>query len=528
MSATLPPLPSAPVPHADRVDLRARGASAAPAPATFDSDVATALRNAAKLGLSLVGTWGVALVVRVVLPRQLGPTLFGGFQFADAFTSGIFVLAGLGVETYVRKEVATRREHATDFYGGLLLMRVLLTVVLVAAAVFGLAMAGKPAAVLRLVFVLAVAQFFVVQNATLAALLHAVGRVDGLSVLSVGTKMVWGGGILVGLLAGGGVVSVAVAMLASEAIKMIALEVLVRRHLPLRTRIDLRATAAVLLGSSPFFLASLSHVLSGKLNVTLMSFLTNDTELGWYGAASSVAGIGMMLSPILAWVLLPLTARAESRSPEELTILTRRAMRLVLTAAVPISLLLGLGADVVVRTLFGQAYAPATLSLQVLAPIFVLTYVTIVSSGALVGMGRGWTVTAVLLAALVVSPALNWVLIPRTLAAFGPGGAGAGAALAMLLNEALNAVILTVALGRRAMDGDALRMLGKLGTVCLAVVALDRLLLAPLGLGVARLAADALAYGVLVVAWRAGDHHALLAYIRMMLPRRSRAHATAV
>src|SRR5215212_6526978 len=95
----------------------------AASPSTFDGDVRAASKNALKLGLSLMATWGIALGIRILLPRRLGPELFGAFQFADAITSGLFVLVSLNVETYVRKEVATQRERASDFFGGLMLLQ---------------------------------------------------------------------------------------------------------------------------------------------------------------------------------------------------------------------------------------------------------------------------------------------------------------------------------------------------------------------------------------------------------------------
>jgi O-antigen/teichoic acid export membrane protein len=481
----------------------------------FDAHVLAAVRNTAKLGLSLIGTWGVALVVRIMLPRRLGPALFGAFQFADAFTSGLFIFASLGVETYVRKEVATRREHASDFYGGLLMLRLVLSLILVVAAVTILSQAGKAPFVLRLVLILAITQFFVLQNATHAALLHAVGEVGGLSVLNIASKLIWGAGIIIGLMIGDGVQSVAIAMLISEVLKLVGLEVLSRRHLSLRMKLDVPATLAMLAGSLPFFVGGLSQTLYAKINVSVLSFLTTDTEVGWYGAASSVAGMAMLLSPLLSWVLIPLIARAEASSPEDLAALTRKAMALVLSIAIPVTLMLGLGADLIVDTLFGTAFHASILSLRMMAPVFVFTYVGIVSSATLIGQGRGWLVTIVLSSGLLVSPLLNWLFIPRASFALGPGGAGVGAAAALNLTEASIAVALTILLHKATFDRRTFVMLGKTAVVSLGVVALDRIVLQ--SFGIARLAIDAVAYVVLVVLWKAVDHQALIDLVRRAL-----------
>lgn len=514
-----------PTPSADAPILQS---PSAPSHATshFDSDLLNAVRNTAKLGLSLVGTWGIALVVRILLPRKLGPALFGAFQFADAFTSGLLVFASLGVETYVRKEIATRREHASDFYGGLLVFRTILSAILVVSAVAILSQTGKPPFVLKLVVVLAVTQFIVLQNATHAALLHAVGEVGGLSILNIASKLVWGGGIVIGLRSGGGVESVALAMLISEVLKFVGLELLSRRHLALRIKFDLPATVAVLGGSLPFFVASLSQTLYAKINVSVMSFMASDTEVGWYGGAATIAGMALLLSPLLSWVLIPLIARAAARSAADLAVLARRAMELVLSVAIPVTLLLGLGADIIVHTLFGAAFSASTLSLRMMAPVFLFTYVGIVSSGTLIGQGRGWVVTAVLSLGLVLSPILNWMLIPRGAAAFGPGGAGVGAAAALIITEATIAIVQTLLLRIPAFDSHSLVRLGKTLIVCVTVAALDRYVMA--SFGVIRLVADLVLYLVLVIIWRAVDYRALLDLIRRALLRGESANAPIV
>src|SRR4051794_20126287 len=98
--------------------------SVVPAPALQSggaSDAATALRNAIKLGGSLLATWTVALAVRFQLPRHLGPVRFGDFNFCDSFTAAFFIFLSLGIETYIQKEVSVRPKHASEFFGGVLL-----------------------------------------------------------------------------------------------------------------------------------------------------------------------------------------------------------------------------------------------------------------------------------------------------------------------------------------------------------------------------------------------------------------------
>ena len=475
------------------------------------TDVLQSVRNATTLGLSLLGTWSIALVVRIYLPRHLGPAAFGDFQFADSFTAAAFVLTGLGIETYIRKEVSTRSDHATEFFGGTALARFVISALVMAAALFGLALSGKPVAIRQLVFLLGIAQVLVTLNLTYGALLHAVGRVGGLSMLNVVTKVLWGGGIVISFALGGGVMSVAGAMLASEVVRTAGLAMLTRRHMGLRFRVNLVATRRVIGASLPYYLAMLATTIYSRIDVSIMSYQTTSEEVGWYGAASTLAGMAMLVSPLIGWVLLPLSSRAAARSLEELRTVSRRAMELVLIASLPLTLFMYLAAEVTVRTLFGAPFAPAVLSMRIQAPVFVLVYVAIVSSSLLVRMERGWALTWISVGGMILSPLLNLVLIPMGLRHIGRGGAGAGAATALVISEFATVVAMTALLRGLAFDRRGVTAVAKTVVVCLAVIVLDRLLMP---LGPARLVLDGAAYLAAVVVWGALDVRGLIAFVR--------------
>ena len=470
---------------------------APPASGALAPDTLRSIRNTLALGGSLVATWTVALGVRLVLPRHLGPESFGAFQFADAFTTAFFVVTSLGVETYIRKEVSTRKEHASDFIGGLLVLRVVMSILVIAVMTALMHAAGRPVHIRRLVLFFAAYQFFSGLNETGAALLHAVGAVDGVALLNVGTKLVWGAGILGALWMGAGVEGVAVALAASEALKTGALLLLARRHLDLKLAVDLRRTMAVVSASLPFYLNYLAHTVYGRLDVSLMSFLTSDAEVGWYGAAQNLAGVALLITPLMGWVLLPMFSRAAARSEQDLDRVVRRTLEAVLSAAVPVSLLLGLGADVLIPAVFGRAFGPAAGSLRILAPMFILTYAAMVASTALIRLERGWAVTAISLSGLGANAMLNWFLIPASWDAFGRGGAGVGAAWALVATEAAVTTLMLILLGSRAFDRRSVTTLTKTALACVVVLAVHHSMAS---LGPARIAADALIYVGLVVA----------------------------
>lgn len=484
-------------------------------------DVVVAVKSALTLGTSLLLTWSVALVVRIFLPRYLGPSLFGTFNFADSFCTTFFVFLGLGVDTYIQKEIPIRPAHASDFFGGFILLRLAMSALLFVAMAVVLALTHRPPLVQRVVFIFGVAQMLVALNGNLAALLHASRNVSELAVINVGSKILWSLGMGVSLVLHAGLDGLAAAFLISEVVRAAALLHLTRRYLGIRMEWKPVAVKAVIIASFPFYLSQVANNVYAKIGISLLSILANDTEVGWYSSAFNLAGLSLLVSPLVAAVLLPLLSRAVCRSQAQMFAIMSRAIRVILMVVLPISLMLGLGADVWVKVLFGASFAPATHSLRVLAPMFVLTYVAMVVGTCLVLLGRAWAVTAVSFGALALNLVLNLLLVPRALRALGPGGAGSAAATSVILAELAVMVALVAMVGGRAFDRWSVSSIARAVASCVLVVGIDAVLRP---LGPARLVVDAAAYPALLFslgAVRGEDTH----YLAQRLFRRQDQHA---
>lgn len=337
-----------------------------------------------------------------------------------------------------------------------------------------------------------------------------------MSVLSVMTKITWGAGVLVALFSGAGLVGIALSYVVAEGIKCVFLFVLAKRHLGLVFRVDISATKAMIVSSLPFYLNAFATAGYGKFDVSLLAFFVSAREVGWYAGASAIAGLTLLITPLIGWVLMPTFARAAERSREELFERIRRSTELILVIAIPVSLFVILGAGVFVDFLFGAAFAPAALALRLLAGTFVVTYIAVVYAISLLMLDRAWTLTAISVAGLCVNVALNLLFVRHSIAWFGTGGGGAGAALAMLGTETFVTSAMFSVVGREAFDRRTLVMLGKSLLACAVVLGIDQLL-QPMTW--ARLALDGATYLAIVLATGALRAREMLDVVRAAMRR---------
>jgi O-antigen/teichoic acid export membrane protein len=491
--------------------------------AAIDTDAPSAtllaIRNALKLGGSLIFTWGIALGIRLLVPRYLGPIRFGTLSFADGFSTAAFIVLNLGHEQYIRKEVAVRPRHASDFFGGMFSIRLVMTALVFAGMALVMQLTGRSSEVSRVVFLYGAAQFFVIANASLSAMLHAKGNVGAMSVLAVATKIVWAGGLLAAMATGAGLWAYGASYLASEAIETVVLYRLAQRHLGLTFRVDRAATGAMLLASLPYYLQTFASTAYGKLDVTLLEFMESTEEVGFYGAASALSLLTLLITPLIGWVLMPMLARAVVRSHDEFFEQIRRSLELILTVAIPASMMISLGADFWIHLVFGEAFLPAAPALRIQATVFVLTYVAIIYSIVLVMLDKAWSLTRISIIGLVVNVVLNLALIRPSMSVFGAGGGGAGCAMAMLGTEIVVASLMMGIVGREAFDRRSVVTLSKSLAAYGVVVLVHRGLAS---LGPLRLVVDGALYLTIVLSTGALRLREMLGVAREAIRNRSK------
>ncbi|HVU05894.1 MAG TPA: hypothetical protein VHE30_29295 [Polyangiaceae bacterium] len=474
-------------------------AGAVPArPAVQVNEIAVAIRNAMRLGGSLMLTWSVALIVKFQIPHYLGPIGQGRFGFAEGFATMFFAVIGLGIETYVFREVPVRPAHASDFVGGVFALRGILAVLLLSAMTGTLWITGRTHEVMLASLVFGTAQLLTSLNGTLASVLQSVTHVGRLAIANVLTKVLWGGGLLVGLYLNVPMWMLAAPMAIAELVKLVMLMPAASVAANLRYRIDVRATRDVLVTSFPFLVNTMAVTFGNSLAISALEYIRRDErEVGWFAASQNLSSLAMLLHPLLVWIVMPALSRANARSPEESMAILRRSIEGLIVVIAPITTLISAGSDVFIRLAFGAKYLPANIGLSILSLVFVMTYMNIILSSALLVRGESWMVTAISVVSICALAVLMLVCVPLGRSLFGEGGECAGAAIGVVTSEAGVVVAMVTRFKETPMDRrNLLVLLKSIGISVLVLVTNHQIR----NLGAVRLVLDLGLYVVLALA----------------------------
>ncbi len=390
----------------------------------------TIVRNWSVLAGAQVVSSLIAMVFLVLVSRTLGEVEFGRLYLALTLTAIVGVVVDFGLSQVVTRSVARDRALARPYF-----RRAALIVGALGAGV-GTALAlGYTTEVVSLVLILGLLMVVEAFSQLLGALFQAHEQMLVPAIARVGGNVITLALVVPLLFRGHGAATVAAVIVVAAAARVGFQAIAVRRL----SGFGLAAPAApslrsLLRAGIPFLTANGFALFVARVDVLILGQLAGAAAVGWYGAASRLVEAFYFLPVLLTTATFPVLSRLWSEDKNEFHATVRKTLDLLIVLIVPLSVTFFILAESIVGSLFTlESYGPSVPLLRIQAVSLVLIFVDYLLTCILLATGRERTWIAILGAACLVNPALNFVLIPLTSAAYANGAIGA--ALATLLTE---------------------------------------------------------------------------------------------
>lgn len=455
-------------------------------------------RNVGALAGAQLITWTMTLAWTVVVPRSLGPDGMGIIMGAWAAVGILGIVLGLGTRNYLAREFVVDRDGAPRLLGTAIVLRVALSPLLFGAAIVYGQLAGYGREATLVLYLAAAATIFVQLAEPLQAAFQAIERMKYIAYSEIINKSAQG---LVGIalvLLGFGTVGITGSWAVMAALVVVLNVLWLRGHLRIDFRTNLARVVDVVKKSFPYWAFGVFFLIYLWIDMVMLSLMTRPEVVGWYAVPVRLFQTMMFLPVVISTAWLPPMVRAYEQGPEELRRVARAPVELVLLLGLPIAAGTAIAADPVIGVLYGSAYENAVPVLVILGLCIPLMYTNIILAQVLVAANRQTSWTWAMLAATIVNPLFNFVLIRVTESRYDNGAIGA--ATSLLLTEVVIVTIGFVMIGRAILDGGTIRRCA-LGIG--AAVAMWAVAYAARGLGpVLAFAAGALTFVVLAGALR--------------------------
>ena len=346
--------------------------------------------------------------------RYLGPDRFGVFNYGLALVGLVSLLAELGLESVVRRELIRAPARAAELVAttsGLRLVGGMIAYAVVILAVrFGWIHPGER-------ILLAVLGLTLFQPAFMVADLWFQARLcSQFSVWAQGLALVVGAGIRVALIAtGASLTAFAWAVVIEAGIAGGILAGFARQEgLALRPKaFDFPLARRLLREAWPLLLSGFAVTLYLRIDVIMLRSLVGEAEVGIYAAATRFTEIWYFLPVAMASSVLPALLRARNQGAEAYAIRMQTWYDLNAGLGYVLAVLIALAAPWLVRAAYGAPFAAAgpVLVIHIWSSVFV--FLGVARTQFLVNEGYTRFYFLSTAAGLALNVGLNFVLIPR-------------------------------------------------------------------------------------------------------------------
>lgn len=396
-------------------------------------------RNVFHMMSAQVVTWTVAIASSIVIPRKLGPSLMGQLHLATSIWLIGSILAALGTSRFLQLQIARSQRRGLTLVGPIMVVR---TIVFggVAGVLALIGLLTTPGRVLTVLMVLiGIDKLISAWSETINTAFVGLERMATPALVSATTRVV------------GVMAAIAYVVLTGDVYGMVAIGIVAvslgavvlwwrfRRI----ARIDLagwRGSArTVVKGSLPFMMSGAALVLYQQIDIIAISAAAESEDLGWYGTADALFGTLLFPAAVLTSTIFPTLGRLHAADPPGLHELVRRTFATLIMIAVPIGLGTTLIASTFAPLLYGEQFRETGAVLEILGPVIILTFGTILFGTVAQATGRVRLWTAVLLLSSVLTVPLDLALVPWANDRFDNGAIGG--AIAYLVTEGVQFAI---------------------------------------------------------------------------------------
>lgn len=360
-----------------------------------------------------VGSKIVSLAFFLVIARKLGSTAFGVFTFGLSFGALVTVLAGLGQDAILTREVAQDRRRVDRYFANTLALKVVAAVPAVVVSLAALTAYGVDSRTRTVTILLSVAVLVELLTTTSFAVLQAYERLEFLPVVIVFQRLVTAGAGITAMLAGAGIEAVSAIYLAGTVLAF-GLALGLQFRYVVRPRLGLEPSRwwPLMRVAIPVGVALIFQLTLFRADIVILQALDTEQAVGHYGAAYRLFESTLFVSWAIGAAIYPVIARHEAETGVVRSVF-ERAVKLAIAITLPAALVAGVLAQPIVHLLYGAEFEPSARALQLLAPAIVLCSVSHLTAVLLLAEQRERTIAVVYAIVAAANIGANFALIPK-------------------------------------------------------------------------------------------------------------------
>lgn len=418
---------------------------------------------------SQIVSWACAFTMMIVLPRFLGDVDFGRYYFAISLTAMMTIIIDLGIGNYFVISVARNKSQIHSLFANGVALRTIVWLIVFIGTMAYVILQKYPVETQQLVFILGFGKLLDGPSELAHRVFQAHEKLKYRSIAIIVERIFQTVVGVAMLLLGYSVLSICIVQVLSNVLSFGTNLYLLPRVVKLRWTIRREAWLPILKGGLPFLISSGISFIYYRIDIVLLSKLSSDSVVGWYGAPFRLFDSLMFFPSMLQLAVVPVLARLWEASKDALQSTVRKVLVLTVMVAVPLTVILFTSAPQIVDIMFGlKQYSNSVILLQILSFCLLFEYVNFHMSTVIVSTDKQHYMPLIAGVALVINVGSNLYLIPYFQATQGNGAIGA--AVVTVITELSVTIMMWLIAPPKLFGGETITLIGKIGLagICMA------------------------------------------------------------
>lgn len=395
-------------------------------------------KSVAKNTVIMLGTQGItwisSFILLLFLPRYLGSESYGRLYLAVSMAMILSISIDFGGNYLIPKEVSRNPGNTPRLLTSYIGVRTVLWIVSMGILMGFTYLAGYSSTVKLLVLILGISKLWEGISKVIRSCFQGYEMMEYPSLGMIIQKVFISGVSVGALLLGYGALTIAIIMAVGVLLKMITAFYFTPRIVQQKPKLDWSYSLDLIKNSLPYFLWTLFSVIYYRVDAVMLSLITNDSIVGWYGGAYRFFDVVMFLPNIYTTVIFPILSKLWDKDDLRMHNTLNKSIKYLLLAGIPVGILIFAFSKNIISLFYGlDEYGPSVNILQIFSISVVLVYVDFILGNTILASDKQkqWAWTG--FAAVILNIVLNYLMIPYAQNVFQNGGIGA--AIATFITE---------------------------------------------------------------------------------------------
>lgn len=391
-------------------------------------------RNTTIQMIQQIVTWASTFILMLFLPRYLGPVEYGRLYLAGSIAGLFLIFIDYDGRTGIAKNIARNPENASDLLVNAISFRIIIWYIACIGLIIFALITNYSLHVKILLLIFAFELVWLGSRTVLQGIFQGFELLQYSSYSSIAEKVFVSVAGIIALFMGANSIGIGTIMVAGSLLGFLISVRFIKKIIHKISKFDRRASINLIKEGFPIFLWTIFGVIYYRVDTIMLSFMTPEKVVGWYGAAYKFYDVLNFLPSIFTISIFPILSKLWKKEEKAHTKATQKSIAFLFLAAIPISVTTYFFSTNIIQLFYGlNGYEPSVGVLKILGIGLVFLYIDMILGTTLIASDKQKQLAFVALFATPLNVIINYFLIPYTQINFNNGGLGA--AVATLLTE---------------------------------------------------------------------------------------------